>query len=157
MTVKYEVVEIEEKNIRGLEIFVDQEIYQNDGIADLWMELIQRVDLNSMENSYGVSKYFDIEAFEFEYMAGVDEEVTIEHENIRNWTIPGGKYARFSRRGPMTRESIAKFYDESFKIIFATESMDSERGINSFELYDKDYIVLGNNESVHYLMIPVIE
>ena len=157
MTVEYEVVEIEEKNIRGLEIFVDQEIYQNDGIADLWLELIQRVDLNSMGNSYGVSKHFDIEAFEFEYMAGVDDEVAIEHENIRNWTIPGGRYARFSRRGPMTRESIAKFYDESFKIIFATESMDSERGINSFELYDKDYIVLGNNESVHYLMIPVIE
>ncbi len=154
---KYEVVEIEEKNIRGLEMFVDQEIYQRDGIADLWMELIQRVDLESMGNSYGVSRNLDIEAFEFEYMAGIEEGLINDSEGIREWRIPGGKYARFSRKGPMTRESIAKFYDESFKTIFAVGSMDSERGINSFELYNKDYIVLGDNESIHYLLIPVVD
>ena len=153
---EYEVVEIEGKVIRGLEIFVDQEVYKNDGIADLWMEFIQRVDLNSMGKSYGVSKNFDIEAFEFEYMAGIEEGIIVDSTNMKEWVIPRGKYAKFSRRGPMTREVIAKFYDESFKTIFASGSMDSERGINSFELYNKDYIVLGDNESVHYLLIPVV-
>lgn len=155
--VKYEMVEIEEKRIRGLEVFVDRELYETDGIADMWMELIQRMDLNSMGDSYGIMRNFDIEHFEFDYMAGIEEGVIGDPVGMVEWIIPGGRYARFSRKGPMTRESIAKLYDESFKTIFAEGLMDVDRGINSFELYNKDYIVLGNSESIHYLLIPVTE
>lgn len=151
----YEVVDIEEKRVKGLEVFVGRELYEADGIADLWMELIQRMDLNFMDYSYGIMRNFDIEHFEFDYMAGVEEGCIGDPQDVVEWVIPGGKYARFSRRGPMTRESIAKLYDESFKTIFAEGLMDAGRGINSFELYSKDYIVLGDSESIHYLLIPV--
>lgn len=154
---KYEVVDIEERRVRGVEVFVARELYENDGIADLWMELIQRVDINSIDESYGIMRNFDIEHFEFDYMAGAKEGVIIDSKDIVEWIIPGGKYARFSRKGSMTRESIAKLYDESFKTIFAEVTMDSERGINSFELYSREYIVLGDSESAHFLLIPVRE
>ncbi len=154
---KYEVVDIEERRVRGLEVFVARELYENDGIADLWMELIQRVDIDSMDESYGIMRNFDIEHFEFDYMAGIEEGVIEDLTGIVEWVVPKGRYARFSRKGPMTRESIAKFYDESFKTIFAEGTMDSQRGINSFELYNREYIVLGNSESTHFLLIPVME
>ncbi len=152
---KYEVVEIEEKRVRGLKVFVGRELYETDGIADLWMELVQRIDLKSMGDSYGIMRNFDIEHFEFDYMAGIEEGIIGDCADIVEWVIPGGRYARFSQRGPMTRESIAKLYDDSFKTIFAEGLMDSTRGINSFELYSKNYIVLGDSESTHHLLIPV--
>lgn len=153
----YEVVDVDEKRIRGMEIFVNWEVHTSDGIAGLWMDFIQKTDLKSLKSSYGVSKNLDVETLEFDYMAGSEDGCIVDSEGTTEWVIPGGRYARFSNRGLMTRQSIAKFYEESFKSVFASGRIDSERGISSFELYDKDYIVMGNTESLYYLLIPVLD
>lgn len=155
---KFENIEFKEQKCFGMEEHITIAKKKEGLLNTLWMNFVESIDYKTSGVLYGVSRNFNMITQEFDYSACTHVNTPILKEFFKKEiTIPSGKYAKFAYKGIMNSESIEKFYLDVFT--FATVGgeviPDTERGINSFELYDDSYLGMDNPDSIYYLLIPI--
>ncbi|WP_320046447.1 GyrI-like domain-containing protein [uncultured Ilyobacter sp.] len=155
----FEIMEFKATDCFGIENHITKENKRGNKIFnEMWETLMNSIDYNKIKYAFGVSKNFQLDTQEFDYIACVKEGTPVIKEfKSKRTTIPEGKYAKFRFKGVMSSEAKEKFYPEVFAFSMTSGKVipDLERGINSFELYDDSYTGMNDPESVFYLLIPI--
>jgi len=156
---KFEIIEFETRNCFGIENHITKKDKMGSNIfSNMWEILMDSIDYKKLKYSFGVSKNYQMDTQEFDYIACVEVGTPlIKNMEYTKTVIPAGKYAKFKSKGVMSSEVMEKFYTDVFSFSMTSGKLlyDMERGINSFELYDESYRGIDDPESIFYLLIPI--
>ena len=129
-------------------------------IKDLWADFMKLLPVTStIPETYGVSTNYNPSDGSFTYILSVEKN-SVNHHLLDNaafkeYELPASKYCKFTHKGPITPESIANLYDNSFNYVLSNCQQNRETSIFAYEHYDRNYI--GDvAESEFYLFIPIL-
>ncbi len=148
----YKIENLKDTNVYGVKLFIDSKASENNEIEKAWMKFVK--DVNLKGDSYGISINYNRETFEFEYIIAAEKENLIS-DDLKQFVIPQGKYAKFKMQGVLDKKALLDFYDKSFKELHKDNLFDDNRGVNCFEFYNQEFTNMNDPKSVLYLLIPI--
>ena len=129
-------------------------------IKDLWANFMKLLPVTStIPDTYGLSTNYNSSDRSFTYILSVEKTSENQHlldnATFKEYELPESKYCKFTHKGPITPESIATLYDNSFNTVLKDHVQDYTQSIFAYEYYDRNYI--GDvAESEFYLFIPIL-
>ncbi len=113
---EFEIIKFKEISCFGIENHITKENKRGSNIFNnMWETLMDSIDYKKIKYAFGVSKNFQLDIHEFDYMACVEEGTPVTKEfQSKKTIIPGGNYAKFKFKGIMSSEAIDRFYKGVF-------------------------------------------